>query len=178
MLLLQIGLPSYIRSALAAHPTPYPSILHPSQTPASPDMAQGSQPAAPVDALAPPPLLEPSQGPSPMHGSAPDRQLHAHMSQLDRPPSQMDGKTAASPPALLRAPACAVCPAVLGGSHDEGDQPAAVVATVIESPATAVATPDSGVAGCPQTDLGTIELPDDDIIEVMPCIYLVICLLP
>ena len=90
----------------------------------------------------------------------------------------MDGKTAASPSALLQAPARAVCPAVVGGSCDEGDQLAAEVATVIGSPATAVATSDSGVAGCSHTDLGTIELPDDDIIEVMPCIYLAICLLP
>ena len=184
LLLLQIELPSYIRPALGAQPTPYPTILHPSHTPASPDMseppapAQGSQPAAPLDTTAPPPLPEPSQGPPPLHDSATDRQLHMHVSQLDRPPSQMDGKTAASPSALLQAPACAVCPAVVGGSCDEGDQPATEVATVIQSPATAVATSDSGLAGCSRTDLGAIEFPDNDIIDVMPCIYLAICLLP
>ena len=182
-LFLQIELPSYIRPASTAQPTPYPSILHPSHTPASPGMAeppapaQGSQPAAPVDATAPPPLPEPSQGPPPMHDSAPDRQLQTRMSQLDWPSSQ-DGKTAASPSALLQAPACAVFSAVMGGSYDEGDQLATEVATILKSPATAVATSESGVPGLSHTDLGTIELPDDDMIEVMSCIYLAICLLP
>ncbi len=184
LLLLQIELPSYIRP-VPAQPTPYPSILHPSNTAASPGMteptvpAQGSQPAASVDATASPQLLEPSQGPPPLHGSAPDRQLHMHMSQLDRRPIQEDGKTAASPSALLQAPARAVCaPAVAGGSCNEADQPATEVATVIKSPATAVATSESGVAERSHTDLGTIELPADDIIEVMPCIYLALRLLP
>ncbi|DBB18890.1 TPA: hypothetical protein ACH3X3_000476 [Trebouxia sp. C0006] len=166
----QIELPSYIRPASTAQPTPYPSILHPSHTPASPGMAeppapaQGSQPAAPVDATAPPPLPEPSQGPPPMHDSAPDRQLQMRMSQLDWPSSQ-DGKTAASPSALLQAPACAVFSAVMGGIYDEGDQLATEVATILKSPATAVATSESGVPGLSHTDLGTIELPDDDMIE-------------
>ena len=104
--------------------------------------------------------------------------LQVHMIQLDRLPSQMDGKSAAGPPALLQAPACALCPVVMGGSCDVGDQPATEVATVIESPATAVATSDSGVAGRSHTNLGTTELPADDVIEVIPCIYLTICLLP
>ena len=184
LLLLQIEVPSYIRPAPAAQPTPYPSILHPSHTPASPGMAQltapaqVSQPAAPVDAAAPPPLLDPNQGPPPMHDSATGDQLHLRMSQLDRPPSQMDSKTAGSPSALLQAPARAVRPTDVGGSYDKGDQLATEMATVIKSPATAVATFDSEVAGRSHTDLGTTHFPDDDMIEVMPCIYLAICLLP
>ena len=79
----------------------------------------------------------------------------------------MDGNTAASASALLQAPACAVFPAVMGGSYDEGDQLATEVATILKSPATAVATPESGVPGLSHTELGTIELPDDDMIEVM-----------
>jgi hypothetical protein len=140
--------------------------------------AQGSQPGPPVYAAASPHLLEPNQGQPPMHDSATDNQPQVHMIQLDRLPCQTDGKSAARPPALLQAPACALCPVVMGGSCDEGDQPATEVATVIESPATAVATSDSGVAGRSHTNLGTTELPADDVIEVIPCIYLTICLLP
>ncbi len=99
------------------------------------------------------------------------------MSQLDKPPNQENVKTAASPSALLQAPACAVCPAVMGGSYDKGNQLATEMATLIKSPATAVATSDSGVVECSHTDLETIELPDDDMIEVMPCISLAIRLL-
>ncbi|KAA6424637.1 MAG: hypothetical protein FRX49_05305 [Trebouxia sp. A1-2] len=175
---MQVELPSYIRPASASPPVPYPSILHPSHTAASPGMAQltvpaqGCQPAAPIHAAAAPVaaaasshLPEPSQGLPPLHGSAPDRQLHLHMSQLDKPPGQEDGNTAASPPALLQAPACAVCPAVMDGFYDEGDQPAIELATVSKSPATAVATSDSGEVEGSHTDLGTIELPDGDIME-------------
>ena len=115
-----------------------------------------------------------------MHDSATDDQLHLHMSQLDRPPSQMDSRTAGSPSALLQAPARAVRPTDVGGSYDndKGDQLATEMATVIKSPATAVATSDSGLAGRSHTDLRTTEFPDDDMIEVMPCIYSAICLLP
>ncbi|KAL0040994.1 hypothetical protein WJX77_001558 [Trebouxia sp. C0004] len=163
----QIELPSYIRPVSAAQPTPYPSILYPSHIALSPDItqltapAQVSQPAAPVDATASPQLLEPSQGPPPMHDAATDRQLHMHMSQLDKPPSQMTNNTAVSPFALIQAPACAVCP---GNSCDEGDQPATEVATIIKSPASAVAS-GSEVAGRVPMDLGTIGSPIDDVIE-------------